>query len=416
MIGPIAKSTFSTSLVLGMRLLVQASTLLIVARLLGPQQFGSFAGVAALALVFGSLSAFGTHVVVLRDVSIDPKYRYIVFRYAVPTVFVFGGALFFAYLLISVNLFLENGITLPVLLLIGVSEILIQPLFSLPAAEHLALGRTARSQMLGSLPPVLRCGVVIIIMLVQPHDVLSMYSYGYLFAALLALLIASALMPAPWPHPRTWRLPRKAEIRAASGYAVLSGTAAGPSELDKTLAAKLLPSEPAGLYAVATRIISAATLPIVAMMLSSLPRLFRGDHGQRKATNNLLRWIFISALFYSLGLSLCLWFSAPVFPWLLGSQFNDIEFMITWLIVSVPGLALRTAAGSALMALGKPWIRAGFEFAGLFVLVITSVILIHQYGVVGMPLALAFSEWIMVFLGWGLILRDRGIRKSTSSG
>ena len=45
MTGPIARGTIRTTFVLGLRLLVQAGTLLIVARMLGPDQFGAFASV-----------------------------------------------------------------------------------------------------------------------------------------------------------------------------------------------------------------------------------------------------------------------------------------------------------------------------------------------------------------------------------
>ena len=52
--GPIAQSTLKTTAVLGVRLFVQAGTLLIVARMLGPEQFGVFVGVAALAVMLGA--------------------------------------------------------------------------------------------------------------------------------------------------------------------------------------------------------------------------------------------------------------------------------------------------------------------------------------------------------------------------
>ncbi|MGH8403185.1 MAG: lipopolysaccharide biosynthesis protein, partial [Gammaproteobacteria bacterium] len=58
--GPIARGTIRTGIVLGLRLLVQAGTLLLVARLLGPREYGAFAGVAALAVMLGTLATFGT--------------------------------------------------------------------------------------------------------------------------------------------------------------------------------------------------------------------------------------------------------------------------------------------------------------------------------------------------------------------
>src|SRR5574337_1821483 len=125
-----------------------------------------------------------------------------------------------------------------------------------------------------------------------------------------------------------------------------------------------------------------------------------------------LRWIFTATLSYSAVLAVILWFVAPGFVWLFGAKYHGIEHMIHWLCLVVPGMALRLAAGSVLMALGKPWMRVGFEVAGLVVLIIASVILTAHFHAVGMPLALACSEWSMATVGvmllYSVCRRDSG--------
>jgi O-antigen/teichoic acid export membrane protein len=326
--GPIARGTIRTSFVLGLRLLVQAGTLLLVARMLGPQQFGAFAGVAALAVILGTLSTFGTHLVLLGEVSREPARREQVLPYAMPTTLLCGAALLVIYLLICTLTLREAGVSIAVLLAIGVTETLLQPLFGLPAMEHLALGRIARSQLLTTLPLALRLVAAAWVFVLRPADPLTAYGYGYFIASLLALAAATATMPAPWPALKSWRLPGKAEVRNTAGYAALAITATSPAELDKTLAAKLLPLDSAGLYAAASRVIGAATLPVIAMMLSALPRLFREGQDQPKRTRHLLRLIFGAALSYSIALAVLLWFIAPVFVWLFGPKYHGIEHMI----------------------------------------------------------------------------------------
>lgn len=403
--GPIARSTIRTSFVFGLRLVVQAGTLLLVARLLGPQQFGAFAGVAALAVMLGALATFGTHLVLLREVSKAPERRNHVLSYAVPSTLLCGGALLAIYLLVCNFVLGEADVSVTVLVAIGVAEMLLQPLFGLPAAEHLALGRIARSQLLTTLPLALRLAAAIGVFMLHPADPITAYAYGYLAASLFALCFASTTMPAPWPAVKRWRLPTQSELRDSAGYAALNITAAGPSELDKTLATKLLPLAASGLYAAGARVVGAATLPVIAMMISALPRLFREGVAQPKRTARLLRWIFAAALGYSIALAVALWFAAPVFVTLFGPKYEGIERTIHWLTLAVPGMALRMAAGSVLMALGRPWIRVSFEVMGLAVLVVASVVLATNFGPVGMPLALACSEWLMAVLGWSLIVR-----------
>lgn len=404
--GPIARGTLRTTSVLGLRLLVQTGTLLLVARMLGPTQFGAFAGITALAVILGTLATFGTHVVLLGEVSKDPRRRTQVLPYAVPCTLLCGSALLAIYLIITTVALREASVAISVLLAIGITETLLQPLFGLPAAEHLGLGRIARSQLLAILPLAMRLAAAFAVFVLAPSDPLTAYGYGYFVASLVALLIASATMPASWPKPATWRLPTRGQWRNAAGYAALGITATSPAELDKTLAARLLPLGAAGLYAAGARVIGAATLPVIAMLVSALPRLFREGLDQPKRTAHLLSWIFVAALGYSIALAAVLWFIAPIFVLIFGPKYRGIEHTIHWLTLAVPGMALRIASGSVLMALGKPWIRVGFEGVGLAILTATAFLMTSHLGTIGMPLALACSEWGMAAIGIVSIVRE----------
>lgn len=405
--GPIAHATIRTSVVLSLRLLVQAGSLLLVARLLGPQQFGMFAGVAALAVLLGTLSTFGTHLVLLSGMSKDPLRRSQVLPYALPTTLLCGCVLLAVFLLICAAALSGSGIGWRVLLAIGVAELLLQPLSALAVVELLAAERPARSQLLQTLPLALRLVVAGVIFVWQPPDALEVYGYGYCLATAIALAVVLGCMPCAWPRPRQWRPPTMQELRESASFAALNITAIGPAELDKALATRLLPLVAAGLYAAGARVVGAVTLPVVALMLSALPRLFREGQHQPQRTEHLLRWIFAATAMYSIVLALGMWWCAPLFVWLLGSQYVGVEEMIRWLCLAVPGLALRIAVGNALMALGRPWMRAGFEVVGVVVLSVAAIIMTAHWGARGMPLALACSEWVMVLLGGWLVMRVR---------
>lgn len=412
--GPIAKGTIRTSFVLGLRVLIQAGTLLIVARMLGPDQFGTFAGVAALAVMLGTLSTFGTHIVLLGEISKEPARRDEVLQWAIPTTLICGGALLGIYLLLCELALQVAAIPVSALVMIGATETLLQPLFSLPTAEHLAGGRIARSQLLQNVPLVLRLIAAVTVFLAFPADPLTAYGYGYFAASIIALCVASATMPARWPSPQHWRVPRWRELKDAFGYAVISITTTSPVEIDKALATRLLPLTTAGLYSAGARVIASVILPVVAMLLSALPRLFREGHSQPKQTARLLRWLYLATLGYSMLAIVLLWYISPALMWLFGAQYQGIQEMLLWLLPAVPGMALRVASGNVLMALGQPWMRVGFEVAGIFVLAIAAAILASQPGLHGMPLALACSEWTMAFVG--LFLIRHTMRRSRAHG
>ncbi len=397
--GPIARGTIRTTFILALYTLVQAGTLLLVARMLGPHQFGAFAGIASLAVFLGTLSPFGTHIVLLAEVAKEPARRDPVLTYAIPTTLLCGSALLAIYLAICMLVLRVAQVPWMVLLAIGITEIWLQALFRLTVSEHQGLGRIARSQLLKTLPMVLRFVAAAGVFIAHPMDSLLVYGYVYPVASLLALLAAVRTFPSAWPALRRWRLPETSELRSNAGYAALGITASGPGELDKTLVAKLLPLSAAGLYAVGTRIIAATMLPVSAMTESALPRLFREGSEHPTRTGRLLLWIFSAALAYSLVIAVVLWLAAPLFEWVFGVKYHGLDHAVRWLCVALPGMALRMSVGNVLMALGRPWVRAGFEIVGVVVLMAAAVPLTARLGVTGMSLALACSEWSMTAIG-----------------
>ena len=397
--GPIARATIQTSFVLGLRLLVQAGTLLLVARMLEPFEFGAFAGIAALAVLLGTFSTFGTHLVLLGEMSKDPYQREHILSYAVPTTLIGGSLLFFVYIAVCLLFFHNVELSLSVILCIGFTETILLPLFLIPATEELALEKTARSQLLMIFPLSLRTLAAALVMFFDVKQPLVIFAWLYLTSAALALLCMKWYKPNAWLSPNAWRLAKKQELKHSAGYAALAMTAAGPSEIDKMLAAKLLPLGIAGLYIAASRAIGAATLPVIALLLSAMPRLFRIGDDTSKQSKQLTLWVFGAVFIYSMCLVGILWLASPIFEWLLGVQYVGVADMLAWLCFAVPALALRYSTGSILITMNRPWLRAGFEIVGVLILFIAANLLIPQMGAYGMPIALACSEWVMAIAG-----------------
>jgi O-antigen/teichoic acid export membrane protein len=397
--GPIARATGRTSTVFAVRLVIQMATLLIVARMLGPHDFGAFTAIAALALILGAFSTYGSQLVLLGETARDPLKQGEILRHAVPTTLAGGVAMLALYLVLAPLLTGEAEIDLHVLVAIGITETVLQPLFSLPATQHLALGRIARSQLLTLIPLALRLFAAAAVWKLAPDAPLTFYAYGYLIASLIALSVATATMPVSWPSPSHMRLPKHTELRTMGGYASLAVSATAPSELDKSLAASLMPMEAAGTYSAAGRIVGAATLPVTAMLLSAAPRLFRASATNSLGDDRLHIWLFGAAAIYSTALAAALWLLAPLVDELFGSAYQGVGDTLRVLSLAIPGIALRQTAGNILMASGRPWARFTFEMTGLLVLAVCAVIFVSRNGPAGMPLALACAEWTMACMG-----------------
>lgn len=400
--GPIARSTIHTTGVLLLRMLVQAATLLVLARVLGAAQFAALAGLLALAVFLGALGTFGTHLVLVRDLARDPGRRDALLPAALGTTMVCGAVLLLVYLLICFAALHRLPVRPATVWCIGFAELLVQPLLTISASERLAVGKIVRSQLLRIVPLPLQLATAVSLWFSVSADPLVLYAVGHLAAATGALVLSVSLQNGRWPPLRRWRLLDRSGWKENSGFALLALTASGPTELDKTLSARLLPLATAGVYSAASRVTGALVMPVASLMISVLPRLFR-ESGEGLPPSRLLRWIFCSSLAYGVAATACLWLLAPFLGALFGSGYVGLGSTIRWLSLSVPGLCLRMAAVNILMTIGNQWLRVTIEAAGIATMVACALTFAPGGAVNGMIGAVISAEGAMALLAWGWI-------------
>jgi O-antigen/teichoic acid export membrane protein len=404
--GPLARTTLGTSAILFVRLLVQAGFLLMVTRLLGTELFGVFSGVAALAILLGTLATAGTHLVLFSEVSIDIDRRDTVLRYALAVSLVSSILFLSLYMALALPLLWPTGLPADIAWAIGFGEIVFQPFTMLVAVEIYALNKVARSQLLLTLPLFFKLCAVLLVYFFASEAKLHIFAWSYLISIILAFLIVKYHLPEKWPSWHTWRLPSLTEFKHTLGYATLNFTAYAPLEADKTLALRLLPLHTVGLYATATRIIGALVLPINAMILSALPRLYRQHAEASPDQRKLHRWIFLATLVYGITIAIALTVAAPLLTLLFDTSYAELTNMLHLLAFVVPAISLQTAATNVLMSKNKPWARAALEISGLTVLLIAAVSTYGLSNEARMPFALGCAEWWLAVAGWVVIYRN----------
>ncbi len=405
--GPVASATIRTSFVLLVRLVLQAGTLFLVARVFGPYLFGAYVGIAALAILLGSLTTFGTQLVLLGEASQAFRRRLRVLPYCVSTALVSGSLLLVLYLLLVNGLFAGSPVSPALVIIIGLTELLIQPLMAFPSAQLQARRRTAAAQLIHLVPLGLRF-LAILYMFVWPvEQPLAIFVSASLVAAIAGLLVASLALPKAWPAFRHWRFPNLPELRRAGGFAVLAGTARGPTEIDKSLAARLLPLATAGVYSGAARIVSAVNVPVLAMVQAALPTLFAQARQVTGIAPKMLVTMYAAAFLYGSAAALLMWLFVPAIAWLFGDAYAGIGQAAGLLCAAIPGTTLRMTSGAILIARDQPWARAFYEASGVAVLLVSAIWLTPRFGITGMIGAYVATEWIMAFLAAGLVARQR---------
>lgn len=390
--GPIALGAIRTSFVLGARLVVQAGTLFLLALILGPEEFGLYAGFGVMAVLLGSLATFGTHLTLLRDVSRSPNEISESLRLALGTTACCGSFLLLIYLIFSQFLLQIPRDVYWIIFYLGFSEILFQPFLTVAAMELHGRGQIAGSQLLLIQPLILRLLTVLVIAGFSPVNPLEWYALGHLCAVMVPLAYMVWSSSIEWHQPFLWRIVRRSELKGLSGYALMNVSANGVTELDKMLATRLLSSNAAGIYAAASRIVSSFVLPIMALVLAAMPRLFRDG---AVAGKTLQYWLFFFAAVYGILAAIAIILAAPRIELLLGADYVGARDFIQLLALAVPAVCVRATATNILTTLERPWVRISLEFFGWVVILLLAIIFVKKQGDLGLSFSIVCAEWLL---------------------
>ena len=188
---------------------------------------------------------------------------------------------------------------------------------------------------------------------------------------------------------------------------MLTATARGPTEVDKSLAARLLPLASAGIYSGAARIVSAVNVPVMAMVQAALPTLFAQARQATGIAPKMLATMYGATFLYGSAVALLMWLFAPSIAWLFGDAYEGIGHAASSLCVAIPATTLRMTSGTVLIASDQPWARVFYEASGVAVLVVAATWLAPRFGIEGMIGAYVATEWIMAIVAASLVMRQR---------
>ncbi|MDR6934882.1 lipopolysaccharide biosynthesis protein [Luteibacter sp. 3190] len=405
----LARSSFRTGGVLVLRLFSLAASLVLTTRILGPVEYGAYVATASLAVVLGIIPNLGSGYLLMARASKEVDAAGDTWRYGWPLTLVIGSVLGGLFV-ITASALTSGAIGWLSLTVMAAAELILIPLVYLLGFLLQAGHRVATGQLVTWMPIGFRVAAASAC-LINPrwHGIdafIVSQALGALFGLGCALGLTSRLVALPWlPRP-----PTRGELTKGASYAAMHVVSANPAEVDKILAPILLGEHLAGIYSAASRVMGAMITPIAAVLLASQPRLF-AHAGEPTADGHRLL-IALARLAAILGvismaiLAAC----APLVTLLFGASYAETAALLPWTAAAVPFLCLRLAAGTVLVALGKPLERLTFELCGILLLIPLLWIGAHAGNIVGMTLGLTIAEASMAGTGW---MRIRQIERHT---
>ncbi|GGR29248.1 hypothetical protein GCM10008957_45310 [Deinococcus ruber] len=203
--------------------------------------------------------------------------------------------------------------------------------------------------------------------------------------------------------------PILAEIKAGGAFSISLSAQSIYNDIDKTMLARMVSSEAAGVYAAAYRIIDVAFTPVRAVLYASYAKFFQ--HGEQGIKSNLryamtlLPW----ATLYSGIIGVFLFFIAPVLPIMFGKDFEASVNVLRWLAPLILLKSIHSFLADTLTGANYQFTRSIIQAVVAFFNVALNFAILSRFSIKGAIFSSIISDFLLLSL---LIIASLRITRS----
>ena len=358
--------------------LLQAVYFVLIARLLGPSEYGLYAGAFALTSILGQYSAVGSGTLFLRYVNADRKQFSVYWGNILVTTTVVSVVIVVALALLSRKV-LGAG-TLGVTLMAAVANCFCFQLTASAARvfqtfEQLRI--TAGLTLANNLARTLAAGA----MLLALHRATAyQWSVATFALSLLAAGASVLVVTVRFGRPSFSPAQSRRNLLEGFGYSFAGSTATAYNDVDKTMLSHYGMNAANGIYSMAYRIIDVATIPVLAIREAAMPRFFRDGLGGIRGAAPLAVLLLKRAFPLGVLAAGIVYITAPLVPRLAGSGFQEAVVALRWLCLIPLFRSFHQMTGSAMTGSGLQRYRTLSQMLAVGLNVGLNIWLIPRYG------------------------------------
>jgi O-antigen/teichoic acid export membrane protein len=392
------RDTTHLSIGQGFRLVIQAAYFVLVARSLGPDAYGAFVTVVAMAALLGPFSGLGTPNLFIKNVRSGKRVAAICWGNGILLTVVSGALLTGVAVGLSVLLRLK---TAPfVIFLICIADMVLMKVVDLAAFGFAALDRMKQTSIQNVAVSLLRlAGIGSLIATVQPVT-LDRWVWVYLLATLLAMIYAVVTGSHLWGRPTTDLTALREDAAEGVFFSIAGSATTVYNDIDKVMLSKLSDLASTGVYAAAYRVIDVSMTPIRSLAAAAYPRFFRKGLDGIGATFPYALALMARAAVYGSVASAALWLLAPIFPHILGSKYEAVVPAIRWLAL-IPFLrCLHSFLADALSGAGLQRARMAIQVLAAVINIVLNLVILPRYSWRGAAWTSLGCDGLLVVLFW----------------
>jgi O-antigen/teichoic acid export membrane protein len=386
----------------GLSVVCQGIYFILLARLLGPTEYGIYAGVFAMVAVLSVYSPLGSAFTLIRRASPAPE-KFAAFWGNVLMTTLPLGSLFVAVLVLAVPQ-LARSYSWKLVFCVAVGDCLCAQLTDSCSRVFQAFEKMRITALLGGLISLLRTVLAGCLLLWLHHATAQQWAVATLAVSFLAVCSAVALVTRYYGRPLfDLRLLRR-HVGEGSAFAMSSSATGIYNNFDKAMLGHYGMNAANGIYTMAYRVVDICSMPITSVHGAAFPRFFKkGVGGVQNTIPYALRILKRTApLAFVAAVAMAL--AAPLIPHLVGKSFHESVVALRWLCLLPVFRSFHLSAGDALTGGGHLNLRVGVQAAAAAFNFAVNLYLIPHYGWHGAAWSSLASDGLLAVVNWIVLL------------
>jgi O-antigen/teichoic acid export membrane protein len=380
----------------------QLATFIILARLLGAEQFGVFAGASALVSVALPFSTLGAGMVFMRHVTKCPAHFHRYWGNILLSAAIVNGPILLGLWLITPALLNSSVAALVIIIALGNCAFgqfiqCVAQIYQTRQQLHIAANWSAATNLL-------RFVAVVSLMYMGTR----MDAWGWAVASTISsfLVAAAACVIVTATHGAPEFDVSVFARHSGEGllFSLAGSTATIYNDFDKTVLSRCGFNQANGVYTTAYRVIDIACLPVSAVEWAAAPRFFQeGLHGLA-AVVRFCNKVLVRTMAVAVLTSAAVFAFAPLLPILFGYEFAAASHVLRWLAILPLFRGVHQITGAALTGAGFQKQRTVAQAAAAVLNIALDLAWIPTMSWVGATRATLISDGVLGVMNWSALI------------
>lgn len=390
----------------GSRLVIQAGYFVLLARMLGAQQYGEFASMIAMVQIISAFASMGSQQLIIKNVRSGARSSNVCFGNGL--LFISIGGVICSILVLAIDVLFRLKLSASLLGAVCVSDLVAWQCTQLVGFGLLAVGRALEQSVLSVMVSLFRLFGIGAIALATQKPSLGEWVFTYMLTGIFAGVYAFYRGTKTLGNPEFDVAGLRQDLSLGVFFSISTTATTIYNDIDKVMLGKLADFQGTGIYAAAYRVIDVSLTPVRSLAQAAYPQFFERGVSGVSATGAYAKRLISKSMLFGAGLFVALWIGAPLMPHILGSKFEASVSALRWLSL-IPFLrCMHVFLGDALSGAGHQRIRTGIQVFVAVLNIWANLILLPRYswrGAAWSSLACDATLALMFWLAISFLMR-----------